>query len=105
MDEIKFLSNPRRKPAGKGAEISFLSRREAETARAYHKSFSQYAPTPLTELPNLAQKLGVGRIFVKDESHRFGLNAFKVLGASYAIGRYLAGRLGEDISKISFERL
>jgi diaminopropionate ammonia-lyase len=105
MNEIKFLSNTQRKPAGEGAEISFLSRREAETARTYHQSFSQYAPTPLIELPNLARKLNVGRIFVKDESYRFGLNAFKVLGASYAIGRYLAEKLGKDINEVSFDML
>ena len=105
MDRVEFLANTHIKQPGEGADVSFLSRWEAETARTYHRSFPQYAPTPLTELPNLARKLNVGRIFVKDESYRFGLNAFKVLGASYAIGRYLAERLGKDIRKISFEQL
>jgi diaminopropionate ammonia-lyase len=50
------------------------------------------APTPLVELPGLAGELGVGRVFVKDESARLGLPAFKVLGASWAIHRALAGR-------------
>ena len=40
--------------------------------------------------------LGLGDIYVKDESFRFGLNAFKVLGGSYAMGRFLAERLGLD---------
>jgi len=44
-------------------------------------------------------------LYVKDESYRFGLNAFKVLGGSYAIGSWLAGRLGTDISKVSYEQL
>ncbi len=105
MNEIKFLKNQNLKKAGEGADLSFLTTKEAEKARSYHKSFAPYAPTPLVELPNLAHTLGVGRIFVKDESHRFGLNAFKVLGASYAIGRYLAERLGEDIRDVTFERL
>ena len=36
--------------------------------------------------------LGVGALFVKDESVRFGVKAFKPLGASYAIYHFLAGR-------------
>ncbi|KEF36800.1 Pyridoxal-phosphate dependent enzyme [Schinkia azotoformans MEV2011] len=42
---------------------------------------------------------------VKDESYRFGLNAFKVLGGSYAVGKYLAEKLNVDISELSFEKL
>jgi diaminopropionate ammonia-lyase len=58
-------------------------------ALAYHKSLSLYCPTPLIKLPNLAEKYGVGSISLKDEAHRFGLNAFKGLGASYAIHKIL----------------
>ncbi|MGO0807496.1 hypothetical protein ACTPEF_27325, partial [Clostridioides difficile] len=39
-------------------------------------------------------------VYVKDESYRFGLNAFKVLGGSYSMGRYLAQRLDTDISEL-----
>jgi diaminopropionate ammonia-lyase len=59
--------------------------------RAFHASLPGYAPTPLTEVPALASELGAGRIFVKDESARLGLPAFKVLGASWAIHRLLTG--------------
>jgi diaminopropionate ammonia-lyase len=44
-------------------------------------------------------------IFIKDESFRFGLNAFKVLGGSYAIAKYIAQRLGKDIGELSFDTL
>ena len=54
-----------------------------------HRSLPEYAPTPLVSLSNLASRLGVGKILIKDESHRFGLKAFKALGASYAIYRLL----------------
>lgn len=77
----------------------------AERARAFHASFPEYAETPLVSLKNLAEKLNVSGIYVKDESCRFGLNAFKVLGGSYAIGRYCAKRLGLDISEMTYERL
>lgn len=68
----------------------------AETVRRFHRSFPEYAPTPLRDLSCLAEKLGVAEIAVKDESTRFGLNAFKVLGGSYAIGHHIAGMLGID---------
>lgn len=60
--------------------------------RDFHCSLPDYSPTPLTELPSLAAELGVGRVFVKDESHRLGLPAFKALGASWAVHRTLAER-------------
>ncbi|MET8572681.1 diaminopropionate ammonia-lyase [Streptomyces sp. NPDC004783] len=63
----------------------------AET-RAFHRTLPAYAPTPLTELPSVAHELGVGRVFVKDESNRLGLPAFKALGASWAVHRVLAER-------------
>jgi diaminopropionate ammonia-lyase len=46
----------------------------------------------LIELPQVADELGVGRVFVKDESRRLGLPAFKVLGCSWAVHRLLAER-------------
>ncbi|MFF7091996.1 diaminopropionate ammonia-lyase [Streptomyces rubradiris] len=64
-------------------------------ARAFHSSLPDYAPTPLTEIPSLAAEWGVGRVFVKDESCRLGLPAFKALGASWAIHRVLAERAAE----------
>ncbi|WP_052864301.1 diaminopropionate ammonia-lyase [Streptomyces niger] len=60
--------------------------------RSFHSDLPDYSPTPLTDLPPLADGLGVGRVFVKDESSRLGLPAFKALGASWAIHRALAER-------------
>ncbi|GGN79936.1 hypothetical protein GCM10011579_064900 [Streptomyces albiflavescens] len=62
--------------------------------RGFHAALPDYSPTPLTELPSLAAELGVGRVFVKDESCRLGLPAFKALGASWAVHRTLAERAG-----------
>lgn len=58
--------------------------------REFHAGLVGYAPTPLVELPSLAAELGVGRVFVKDESSRLGLPAFKALGATWAVHRALA---------------
>ena len=70
---------------------------------AYHAGFEGYAPTPLLSLNKMARYLNLGGVYVKDESRRFTLKAFKVLGASYAMGNVLAQRLGMDT--FSFEML
>ena len=75
---------------------------KAEEVRRFHRSFPMYAPTPLAVLPETAKMLGIGEIYVKDESHRFGLNAFKVLGGSYAMGNILAKRLGKPLSETGY---
>lgn len=63
--------------------------------RDFHAHLPGYAPTPLTELPALASELGIGRLFVKDESSRLGLPAFKALGASWAVHRVLRDHTGQ----------
>lgn len=65
--------------------------------REFHRGLPGYAPTPLVELPELAAELGVGRVFVKDESSRLGLPAFKVLGASWACRQVLDGQPGATL--------
>ena len=71
---------------------------EAGAARRVHRAIRGYATTPLVELPALAAALRLGRVLVKDESHRFGLKAFKALGASYAIARWAAAHLHDRFS-------
>jgi diaminopropionate ammonia-lyase len=61
-----------------------------------HRRLPGYAVTPLADAPALARANGVGRVWVKDESARLGLPAFKLLGASWAAYRALAARLGRD---------
>jgi diaminopropionate ammonia-lyase len=58
----------------------------------FHRSLEGYEPTKIHTLDGLAKKLGIKSIFVKDESSRFDINAFKPLGASYAIYRFLKER-------------
>lgn len=77
----------------------------AKKVRAFHKSFPEYAPTRLVSLKNLARQLNVKGIYVKDESYRFNLNAFKVLGGSYSIGKHIAKCLGEDIENLSYSKI
>jgi len=61
----------------------------------YHTSLPDYQSTPLVSLPNLANRYGVGSIYLKNEAFRFKLSAFKGLGASYAIYRLLQKKKGK----------
>ncbi|MDR7869714.1 MAG: diaminopropionate ammonia-lyase [Tissierellaceae bacterium] len=87
------------------ASVSFISEETIKKVNEFHKGFDEYSVTPLHNLEGLANHFGVKSIFLKDESYRFGLNAFKVLGGAYAVGHYLADKLGIDISEVSFEYL
>ena len=86
-------------------DISFLDLFHVQKVSAFHQSFQKKKKTPLVELKNLAQKLHLKNFFVKDESYRFGLNAFKVLGGSFAIGKYIAQKLNLNIEDLSYEKL
>lgn len=85
--------------------VDYISEDTIKKVNQFHKGFDEYSVTPLHSLEALANHLGVKNIFLKDESYRFGLNAFKVLGGAYAVGHYLANKLGIDISEVSFEYL
>jgi diaminopropionate ammonia-lyase len=62
-------------------------------ATSFHRSLPGYRPTALVESPALASELGLARLFVKDESSRLALPAFKALGASWAIHQALTARV------------
>ncbi|MDL4816619.1 diaminopropionate ammonia-lyase [Actinomadura opuntiae] len=90
-------------PAYPASRTSWFSRPAAREWRcppaarevaAFHAALPGYAPTPLVEMPALAAGLGAGRVFVKDESSRLGLPAFKILGASWGVCRALCDRVG-----------
>ena len=89
----------------RACDIDKYGREPAEKVLKFHESFPMYKKTPLAELKNTAQTLKLRNLFVKNESLRFDLNAFKVLGGSFAIGNYIAGRLGKDISEIGFDEI
>lgn len=104
--ELQWIINRQaRQTNDKKVSPDFLSTDEIDQARNFHRKFESYQPTPCISLDQLAAYLGVDKLWVKDESYRFGLNAFKVLGASYAIGKFLANKLNTDIKELSFERL
>lgn len=98
--ELKWTLN--NMPESDDLQLASMSEEEMKKARSFHQSFPQYSVTPLTKLSGLADYLGLRSLYVKDESYRFGLNAFKVLGGSYAIARYIAKQLGKDVSDVPY---
>ena len=76
-----------------------------EKVRNFHKSFPEYSVTPLAALGNLANALGVGGIYVKDESQRFGMNAFKGLGASFALVSFIAQKTGRSVWELDYNAM
>lgn len=101
--DIKWTLNHIAKSDDK--ELKNMSLEEMQKAGEFHRSFPQYTVTPLTKLSHLAEYLGLKRVYVKDESYRFGLNAFKVLGGSYAIARHIAKELGKEVSEVPYNVL
>jgi len=102
--EFSFNRFNKETPDWSGPFFEFL---KSTDMGEFHRSIDGYAETPLVPLPKLAAELGLGQILVKDESHRFGINAFKGLGASYAIYRFLKGqwekKFGPGFSPASFK--
>lgn len=88
-----------------GEGSATFSQQEAKKARAFHSQLVGYQPTPLCDLSALAKLFGVKKILIKDESKRFGLNAFKMLGGAYAIARLLCEQYQLDLATCSFSTL
>ena len=98
---IRVLPNPQKAPR----PAAVFDRNKAGEALRFHRSLPAYRETALAALSDLAGDLQVGGIFVKDESARFGLKAFKGLGGSYALFRVLCERFGLDPDKAVFSDL
>ena len=104
MNNFHFVHLPHTKAYGEVSTTAF-GLEQAQRVRHFHQSFPEYSVTPLVKLEVLAEELGVQSIYVKDESYRFGLNAFKVLGGSYAIAREIGRLLGLKEEELTLDRL
>ena len=103
METMKWAVN--QMPKTDDRQLPVMALTEIKKARTVHDSFPQYTQTPLAKLDQMAQYLGVKELYVKDESYRFGLNAFKVLGGSFAMARYIAKETGKDVSDLPYSVL
>lgn len=86
-------------------ELTYFSNQEIEKVLNFQRTNENFTKTPLVNLKALSKKMKLNNIYVKDESKRFGLNAFKVMGGVYAIGKYIAEKLGKDIEELTFEEM
>ena len=103
MPQFQYYLNFHHQPDSKA--LALTSPEATQAAHTFHTSLPGYAPTPLVSLDAQAKHLGIAKLWVKDESHRFGLNAFKGLGGSYAIAEYLCGRLDIPVNGKAFSLL
>lgn len=94
--QIDCISNPFK---NKNFNLNWSS----ELAFKFHQSLPNYKPTPLVELKNFSKSIGINQCLVKDESFRLNLNAFKVLGASYAMALEIVKYLKLDVNDVTFE--
>ena len=90
--------NPRYAAAPQDDSVPAILPERRAAARAAITEFEGYRPTPLHRLTGLAQELGIGALWLKDESGRFGLGSFKPLGGAYAVVHLLRERVGGDVS-------
>lgn len=97
MKTIKQLKSPF---AFKAPKLS-----DDHKVERYFKSVPVYKPTELKEMKNLAKKLGVKELAVKDESSRFGINSFKGAGGLYAMGMCIAEKAGLDTDNLTYDDL
>lgn len=98
---VELILNPGRAEQAGSGEVPA----GAHLARRFHAGLPGYAPTPLVALPALARCLGLGAVWGKDESRRFGLEAFKGLGSAWAVARLLGERLGLAPEALDFTGL
>lgn len=103
MNSVKYVIN--KLPKHKDKYLSYMAMSELKKICTFHESFPEYEPTLLVSLNEMARHLGVKNIYVKDESYRFGLNAFKVLGGSFAMAKYISKALGYENEVLSFKEL
>jgi len=97
MGPVNWMVNRRAwSPAGSEAAVEIIPPEAVHSARSFHRQIPGYRISPLKCLHNLASMMGVGGIWVKDESVRLELNSFKVLGGSFAVYNLLRGRLGME---------
>ena len=102
-EKIKAVANQH--SSGDYSKAEIFGKSQAMLVKNYHESFPTYHPTELKKLNHLAEYLGIGAFYVKDESSRFGLNAFKGLGGSYCIGKYIGEKCGIPEEQLTYEKL
>ena len=101
---VKYLKNKNISCKAK-SENSLITNEVARKAFNFHQKISGYRISPLKGLNHLSKFLGLGGIWVKDESERLNLNSFKILGGSYAIYKHIKEVLNVKGRELSFAEI
>lgn len=105
MKKIEYVQN-KLKTCKLSDKTELFSADVLKKVSDFHKSMGEkYVVTPLRHLKSLAGILGLNSIYLKDESRRAPLKAFKLLGGSYAVAQFLCSVMGKDITDVSFDDL
>lgn len=105
VGDVKWVKNKFHSISYNEEELSIFAKSQIQSVHTFQQTHRAYTKTPLHQLTHLAEHVQVADIRVKDESYRFGLNAFKVMGGIYAVGKYVAEQLGERVEDLSFEAM
>lgn len=104
-EKILQAKNPYFESKEQVDEGQFFTKSYLDEVFRFHKSLPVYKETPVYSLDHLATHLGAQNILVKDEGQRFGLKAFKGLGASFAVAKQLAKKYDLSLSEMTFDKL
>ncbi|MBN1681134.1 MAG: diaminopropionate ammonia-lyase [Anaerolineae bacterium] len=103
---VNWIANPFVLSSGTSPAVNeIIPAGISRLTRSFHRQIPGYRISPLKSLPNLAAMMGLGGIWVKDESVRLTLNSFKVLGGSFAMYRFVQSRLDMEHLEIPFSEL
>lgn len=105
MQKFSYVEQKHKKHFGRGGCLAYFSVEEISKALTFHKTFPSYRETDLRVLRQFSKHAGLRNVYLKDESSRFEINSFKGLGASFAMGSYIAQRLNLDLSDLPYERM
>ena len=101
--DLLFQRNTLKKESPR--KYPLFSAKEAARVLSFHKSMPIYRETPIHEMDKLASYLGIEKLWIKDESKRFDLNAYHALGASYGLAKWIAYKGKQNNDTISFDRM
>lgn len=102
MDKIQIIKNNCQRQNTDTGAYAYDS---TANVRKLHESIPTYRPTALVNLKDFANKSGIKAMLVKDESTRFGEQAFKPLGGVYAMFRVICEELGLDYRLTTLNQL
>lgn len=104
MEKLKYVKNLASLSKTK-VDLSAFDEQILKEVLEFHKTLPDYKATPLVDLKNLASFLEIKNIYLKDESKRFGLNAFKVLGGAYSMAKIIAEKLNMKLCDLPYEKM